>query len=114
MEGLFYNAANGYIEGIVRGYRNTLLTHASYGNLAQCETVDDVKVQLGPAYGDFLSTLPPSPSTSALAQKTTDKLVSEFRYLQANATGSLARFMEYLTYSYMIDSNGQCLVPSEE
>lgn len=37
MEGLLYNVANGYIEGIVRGYRNTLLTHASYGNLAQCE-----------------------------------------------------------------------------
>ena len=33
-----------------------------------------------------------------------DKLVAEFRYLQANATGSLAKFMEYLTYAYMIDN----------
>ena len=33
-----------------------------------------------------------------------DKMVAEFRYLQANATGSLARFMEYLTYAYMIDN----------
>ena len=64
----------------------------------------DVKLQLGPAYGDFLSTLPPNPSTSALANKTTDKLVAEFRYLQAQATGSLAKFMEYLTYGYMIDN----------
>lgn len=64
----------------------------------------DVKLQLGPAYGDFLAALPPNPSTSALADKTTEKLVSEFRYLQANATGSLAKFMEYLTYSYMIDN----------
>ena len=30
--------------------------------------------------------------------------MAEFRYLQANATGSLARFMEYLTYGYMIDN----------
>lgn len=31
-------------------------------------------------------------------------MVSEFRYVQANATGSLAKFMEYLTYGYMIDN----------
>lgn len=31
-----------YIEGIVRGYRNTLLTHQSYGNLTQCETIDGI------------------------------------------------------------------------
>lgn len=64
----------------------------------------DVKLQLGPAYGDYLASLPPNPSTSALADKTLDKLVAEFRYVQANATGSLAKFMEYLTYAYMIDN----------
>jgi V-type H+-transporting ATPase subunit d len=66
--------------------------------------VIDVKLQLGPAYGDFLASLPPMPSTSALADKTTEKLVSEFRYLQANAVGSLSKFMEYMTYGYMIDN----------
>lgn len=30
--------------------------------------------------------------------------MAEFRYLQANATGSLSKFMEYLTYGYMIDN----------
>lgn len=34
----------------------------------------------------------------------TDKLVAEFRYVQAQATGSFAKFMEYLTYGYMIDN----------
>lgn len=29
-----------YIEGIVRGYRNSLLTSQNYGNLTQCETID--------------------------------------------------------------------------
>ncbi|KAI1006866.1 V-type proton ATPase subunit d [Podosphaera aphanis] len=104
MEGLFYNVNNGYIEGIVRGYRNGLLTGQNYNNLAQCETIDDLKLQLGPAYGDFLSSLPPNPSTSSLATKTTEKLISEFRYIRANAVGSLARFMDYLTYGYMIDN----------
>lgn len=108
------------MEGIVRGYRNALLTGQNYGNLVQCETIDgrqqvrwkrsqtkqraDVKLQLSPAYGDFLAALPPNPSTSALANKTTEKLVAEFRYLQAQATGTLAKFMEYLTYGYMIDN----------
>lgn len=110
-----------YIEGIVRGYRNTLLTSQNYGNLTQCETIDgmsltlllirvstdksaDVKLQLSPAYGDFLASLPPNPSTSSLANKTTEKLVAEFRYLQAQSTGTLSKFMEYLTYGYMIDN----------
>lgn len=104
----------------MRGYRNTLLTSQSYGNvggdpgskdllliplqLTQCETIDDVKMQLGPSYGDTLSSLPPNPSTSALASKTTEKLVADFRYLQGQCTGSLSKFMEYLTYSYMIDN----------
>jgi hypothetical protein len=29
-----------YIEGIVRGYRNSLLTGQNYSNLTQCETID--------------------------------------------------------------------------
>ncbi|KAF3766256.1 hypothetical protein M406DRAFT_78981 [Cryphonectria parasitica EP155] len=104
MEGLFFNVNNGYVEGIVRGYRNGLLTNANYSNMTQCETIDDLKLQLGPAYGDFLASLPPNPSTSSLAAKTTEKLVSEFRYVRANATGTLAKFMDYLTYGYMIDN----------
>ncbi|KAE8159474.1 V0 complex, c/d subunit of ATPase [Aspergillus tamarii] len=93
-----------YVEGIVRGYRNSLLTGQHYNNLTQCETIDDVKLQLAPAYGDFLAALPPNPSTSALAGKMTDKLVAEFRYVLTQATGSTARFLEYLTYGYMIDN----------
>jgi V-type H+-transporting ATPase subunit d len=61
-------------------------------------------MQLGPSYGDALASLPPNPSTSALANKTTEKLVSDFRYLQGQCTGSLTKFMEFLTYSYMIDN----------
>lgn len=64
----------------------------------------DVKLQLSPAYGDFLASLPPNPSTSSLANKTTDKLVAEFRYLQGQAVGTISKFMEYLTYGYMIDN----------
>ncbi|KAI5307675.1 H(+)-transporting V0 sector ATPase subunit d, partial [Ascosphaera atra] len=67
-------------------------------------TFPDVKLQLSPAYGDFLASLPPNASTSDLAARLTDKYVAEFRYLQAQATGAIAKFMEYLTYGYMIDN----------
>ncbi|KAJ6181234.1 hypothetical protein N7519_011695 [Penicillium mononematosum] len=104
MEGLFFNVNGGYVEGIVRGYRNSLLSGQNYSNLTQCETIDDVKLQLAPSYGDFLASLPPNPSTSDLASRMTDKLVTEFKYLFAQATGSSAKFLEYMTYGYMIDN----------
>jgi len=31
-----------YIEGIVRGYRNGLLTGTNYSNMTQCETIDGI------------------------------------------------------------------------
>jgi hypothetical protein len=32
--------SHSYLEGIVRGYRNQLLTSQNYHNLTQCETID--------------------------------------------------------------------------
>jgi V-type H+-transporting ATPase subunit d len=80
------------------------LTASNYNMLTQCETLDDIKLQLGPAYGDFLSNLPPNPSTSAITSRMQDKFVSEFRYIRANAVGAMAEFMDYITYAYMIDN----------
>ncbi|KAG0135908.1 V-type proton ATPase subunit D [Tuber indicum] len=104
MEGLYFNVDNGYIEGIVRGYRNGLLTSQNYANLTQCETLDDLKLQLSPAYGDYLANVPSPLSTSVIAAKATEKLIAEFRYIRANSTGTLAKFMDFLTYGYMIDN----------
>lgn len=35
-----------YVEGIVRGYRNNLLTGQNYSNLTQCETIDGTIISL--------------------------------------------------------------------
>jgi hypothetical protein len=35
---------NSYIEGIVRGYRNALLTSQNYSNLTQCENIDGMSM----------------------------------------------------------------------
>lgn len=102
---LTFNAEGGYLEGVVRGYRNSLLSSSTYSSLAQCETLEDIKMQLSATdYGNLLANDQPPLTTSIIAERATEKLVAEFRYLQNNACGNLAKFLEYLTYSYMIDN----------
>jgi len=48
MEGLFFNVNSGYLEGIVRGYRNCLLTGQNYNNMTQCETIDGMRLSPSP------------------------------------------------------------------
>ena len=40
MEMCFANIDEGYLEGILRGYRAGILTSGDYANLCQCETLD--------------------------------------------------------------------------
>lgn len=37
---LFSNIDDGYLEGLLRGYRSGVLTSADYANLCQCESID--------------------------------------------------------------------------
>lgn len=37
---LFFNVDNGYLEGLVRGFRSGVLTQSDYLNLSQCETLE--------------------------------------------------------------------------
>ena len=39
-EMLFSNIDDGYLEGLLRGYRSGVLTSADYANLCQCESID--------------------------------------------------------------------------
>jgi V-type H+-transporting ATPase subunit d len=40
MDALYFNIESGYLEGILRGYKQGLLTSSHYLNLTQCETLD--------------------------------------------------------------------------
>lgn len=105
MEGLFFNVDNGYIEGVVRGYRNGLLTSNQYINLTQCENLEDLKLQLSSTdYGNFLSNVPSPLATSTIQDKASEKLYAEFNYIRDQAVQPLAQFMDYITYGYMIDN----------
>jgi len=35
-----FNIDNGYLEGIVRGFKSGILTQADYSNLTQCDTLE--------------------------------------------------------------------------
>ena len=39
-EMLMGNINDGYLEGLLRGYRQGILTSTDYANLCQCETID--------------------------------------------------------------------------
>ncbi|KAH8925439.1 ATPase, V0 complex, subunit D [Atractiella rhizophila] len=105
MEGLFFNTSSGYLEAIVRGYKAGLLTQGQYSNLCQCETIEDFKMQLSATdYGNFLANEPPPISTATISEKATQKMVDEFNYIKSNAVEPLSKFLEYITYAYMIDN----------
>merc|ERR1712087_233299 len=63
---LFNNIDDGYLEGLLRGYRAGILTDSDYVNLRQCESIDDMKMHLASTdYGNFLQN-EPSPISASL------------------------------------------------
>ncbi|ODV77726.1 ATPase, V0 complex, subunit D [Suhomyces tanzawaensis NRRL Y-17324] len=105
MEGLFFNVNNGYLEGVVRGYKSGLLRSPQYVNLTQCETLDDLKLQLSSTdYGNFLASYSGPLSTSVIQQNLSKKLYQQFQYLKAHSSGTLTKFLDYISYGYMIDN----------
>lgn len=102
---LYFNIDNGYLEGLCRGFRGGILTKGDYLNLIQCETVDDLKVQLqGTDYAGLLQNEPSPLAVSVIDEKLKEKLVTEFQHLRSHAYKPLSTFLDFITYSYMIDN----------
>lgn len=106
MEVVYFNIDNGFMEGIIRGYRNGLLTSNQYINLTQCNTLEDLKLQLSSTdYGNFLSSVSSdSLTTSIIQESAANKLYKEFQYIRDQSSGITRKFLDYITYSYMIDN----------
>ncbi|TFL02304.1 V0 complex, c/d subunit of ATPase, partial [Pterulicium gracile] len=105
MEALFFNVDTGFLEGIIRGYKSGILSQSHYSNLTQCETLEDFRTQLSATdYGNFLANEPLPISTSTISDKATQVLVDQFNYLRNNAVEPLSKFLDYITYAYMIDN----------
>ncbi|KAE9392801.1 vacuolar ATP synthase subunit D 1 [Gymnopus androsaceus JB14] len=76
-----------------------------YANLTQCESLEDFRTQLSATdYGNFLANEPLPISTATIAEKATQILVDQFKYLRNNAVEPLSKFLDYVTYGYMIDN----------
>ncbi|ORY04400.1 ATPase, V0 complex, subunit D [Basidiobolus meristosporus CBS 931.73] len=105
LESSYFNVEDGYLEGIVRGYRGGILNSTQYLNLSQCENLEDFKLQLASTdYGNFLQNEPSPLATSVISEKCTEKFVEEFEYVRTQAAAPLAKFLDYMTYAYMIDN----------
>lgn len=100
-----FNIDNGYLEGLVRGFKSGILKQQDYLNLVQCETLDDLKLHLQSTdYGNFLANEASPLTVSVIDDKLREKLVIEFSHMRNHAVEPLATFLDYITYSYMIDN----------
>ncbi|XP_059719146.1 V-type proton ATPase subunit d 2 isoform X2 [Haemorhous mexicanus] len=101
----YFNVDHGYLEGLVRGFKGGILTSADYVNLAQCETLEDLKLHLQTTdYGNFLANETGPLTVSTIDEKLKTKLLTEFHYFRNHAFEPLATFLNFVTYSYMIDN----------
>lgn len=105
LEALTYNIKDGYLEGIVRGHKSGLLSASDYNNLCQCETLDDIKLNLTATdYGDYLKDVPSPLSASTIVDRCTQKLVDDWNHMRAHAHEQLGKFLDFCTYGHMIDN----------
>lgn len=99
-----FNMSFGFAEALVRGMRSGFLTDQDYHHLTQCETLEDIKMNLNETdYGPSLmndSTLTPV----LMQERAISKLVVDFNYLRAQASEPLGQFLDYITYEYMIEN----------
>ncbi|KAM9308731.1 V-type proton ATPase subunit d 2 [Gastrophryne carolinensis] len=101
----YFNVDSGYLEGLVRGFKGGILKAADYINLAQCETLEDLKLHLQSTdYGNFLANETGQLTVSTVDGKLKEKLMAEFHYFRNHAFEPLATFLNFITYSYMIDN----------
>jgi V-type H+-transporting ATPase subunit d len=102
---LLFNQSFGYLEGLVRGFKNGLLSQAEYQALTQCDTLEDLKIHLsGTSYGTFLNDEAGVMSSSLISSKLRDKMVAEFEHMRNHSAGKLTKFLNFISYHYMIDN----------
>merc|ERR1711907_25167 len=108
MEMSFFNVDDGFLEAIARGYRGRILTRDDYSSLVQADTLDDLKMHLSSAdfdYGPALEELQGDTlDTRALEKALKKSLIEEFHFVRAQANYPLSKFLDYITYAFMIEN----------
>lgn len=109
LEGMLFNINDGYLEGICRGFRSTILKQSDYATLVQCETLSDLKLHLqASSYRSMLTSDEGHEKTNLtvanLDEQLRDKLAAEFSYMRRQSVPPLSEFLDYVRYAYMIDN----------
>ncbi|TNN69895.1 V-type proton ATPase subunit d 2 [Liparis tanakae] len=100
MAELSFNVDHGYLEGLVRGMKAGILTRTDYHNLAQCDTLEDIKLHLqSTEYGNMLSSPEEDLTVSLVDSKLRENLVTEFSCIRSTALPPLSTFLDYMTYA---------------
>ena len=102
-----FNVQNGHLEAIVHGHKDAFLRADEYNNLAQCDSLPDLKSQLQvTAYGNFLQNAGDASMLTAriIRDKAIEKLTGEFQELRGWADPTLAKFLDFLQYDFMIQN----------
>lgn len=98
-----FNVEHGYLEAIVRGFRSGFLREFEYRQLCQCESLEDFKLCFGDTdFASCLQNIEGRLTTEIVVDRLWDKFVEEFDYIRSQAVGSLATFLNYIQYEYMI------------
>eukprot|EP00545_Synedropsis_sp_CCMP1620_P009426 CAMPEP_0119029702 /NCGR_PEP_ID=MMETSP1176-20130426/40649_1 /TAXON_ID=265551 /ORGANISM="Synedropsis recta cf, Strain CCMP1620" /LENGTH=390 /DNA_ID=CAMNT_0006986053 /DNA_START=542 /DNA_END=1714 /DNA_ORIENTATION=- len=99
-----FNVLHGFPEALIRGMRNSFLLDSDYHHLTQCESLEDVKLNLTESdYAESLADLG-AITPNELQKKAIEKLVVEFKYLRTQTVEPLSTFLDFITYEYMIEN----------
>lgn len=99
-----FNINDGFAEALVRGFRSGFLKDGDYHHITQCDTLEDVKLNLQETDYDTFLNADTIISPAVMEARALNKMVTEFFYLRAQATEPLGRFLDYITYEYMIEN----------
>ncbi|KAH8381342.1 hypothetical protein KR093_002990 [Drosophila rubida] len=99
-----FNSTAGYLEGMTRGFKNGLLKQSDYLSLTQCETLDDLALNIqNTDYGHVLAS-EQGASVEIFESRLRERIVEQYNYLRVNATEPMSTFLDYIRYEHMIDN----------
>ena len=101
---LTYNVHDGELEAMVHGFKNGFLRTDEYNNLAQCDSLNDLKSQLQVTeYGNFLQN-EGAITTRVIVDRAMQKLVLEYMEIRDWAVPPLSTFLDFISYDYMLSN----------
>jgi len=97
-----FNVEHGFNEALLRGFKSGFIREVEYRQLCQCDNLDDVKLTLGDT--DYCNVLQNQNKLTPeiIGNKCRQKNTKEFDFLRSQAVGSLATFLDFVTYEHLI------------